>query len=300
MIVTPEIRALHALLDDPAAPVREAVRARLLALGDEVIAALRAVDAEGARSVPGLDEVIGELRLAHALARMQPVAAAGDEGIDLEEAVYGIMRFGYPDADPLRCRALLDEIATDARVLAGSHAPVVERFMKLRAFVFNDLGFTGNRGDYYDPDNTYFNKVLEHRRGIPITLSVLLMLVGARLSLPLVGIGMPMHFLLRYDDGVRSFYVDAFNNGIILTEDQCRTMIKSSGVPFSTDMLRAVGHREIIERMWRNLYLAQQQQGGDDEAARVARVIALINPDFRINAPQGDDTDEATTDDDDE
>lgn len=300
MIATPEIRALHALLDDPAAAVHEAVRARLLALGDEVIPLLRALDAESAQPLAVLDDVIGELRLAHALARMQPVAAGGDDDIDLEEAVYGIMRFGHPDADAARCRAMLDEIARDAQVLAGARAPMVERFMKLRAFVFNDLGFTGNRTDYYDPDNTYFNKVLEHRRGIPITLSVLLMLAGARLSLPLVGIGMPMHFLLRYDDGVRSFYVDAFNNGIILTEDQCRTMIKSSGMPFAPDMLRAVGARDIIERMWRNLYLALQQQGDDDEVARVARVIALINPDFRINAPQRDDTDEATTDDDDE
>ncbi len=300
MIPTPEIHALFALLDDPAPPVQQAVRSRLVELGDEAIPLLRSLNADGQVPAAVFEARIGELRLARALARMQPVAAAGDDPIDLEEAVYGIMRFGYPDANIRQCRAVLDEIADDVRVLAGVRATAVERFMKLRAFVFNDLGYAGNRTNYYDPDNTYFNKVLEHRRGIPITLSVLLILVGARLSIPLTGIGMPMHFLLRYDDAVRSFYVDAFNGGIILTEDQCRTMITSSGAQFATDILRAVGHRDIIERMWRNLYLALQQGGDADEAARVGRIITLINPEFHISTHHSDDTEEGITDDDEE
>ena len=140
-------------------------------------------------------------------------------------------------------------------------------------------------------------KVIDYRKGIPITLSVLMLLLGKRLGLILNGIGMPMHFLVQYDDGSRMFFVDAFNSGIIITRDQCRLMLSSSGIKLKPEMLSPVSPRDILERMWRNLYLAYQQQGDEIETARVAEIISFINPNFKVNNTLEDDRDEDEDDD---
>ena len=105
---------------------------------------------------------------------------------------------------------------------------------------------------------------------------------------------MPMHFLVQYDDGSRMFFVDAYNSGIIITRDQCRLMLSSSGIKLTPEMLAAVTTRDILERMWRNLYLAYQQQSDDAEAARVGQIISFLNPDFKVNnaMDEGDEDEE--------
>jgi regulator of sirC expression with transglutaminase-like and TPR domain len=298
MINPAEIGAIFSLLDDPSSQVQDAVRARILGLGEDVVTLLRTMsdDADGAHH-DLVEELAGEIRVTQALERMNRFIENPERPAALEEAVHAISRYGYPDADIGACLTILDDMAADVRILAGLRATPVDRFMKLRSHLFSDLGFLGNRQDYYNPDNSYFNRVLELRKGIPISLSVLMMLVGQRLQVPLYGIGMPMHFLLQYDDGTRTFYVDAFNAGMIITQDQCRSMLHSSGVQFAPAMLSPISAREIIERMWRNLYLAYQQAGDEPETARVARVITVLNPEFQVSPSPPDDSEDGDDDD---
>ena len=86
--------------------------------------------------------------------------------------------------------------------------------------------------------------------------------------------------------------VDAFNSGIIITRDQCRLMLSSSGITLTPEMLAPVSPRDILERMWRNLFLAYQQQGDEPEAQRVGELLSFINPDFRVNNTLDDEGDE--------
>lgn len=129
--------------------------------------------------------------------------------------------------------------------------------------LFDDMGFRGDADNYYDPRNSYLNQVLERRTGIPITLAVVYMEVGKRLKVPLLGIGMPGHFLVRHRE-IENLYIDAFSGGILLSEEECRDIVGElahGDFNWSSDLLKPVSNREIIARMIRNLkaiYMADE------------------------------------------
>jgi regulator of sirC expression with transglutaminase-like and TPR domain len=98
-----------------------------------------------------------------------------------------------------------------------------------------------------------------------------------------------MHFLVHYDDGSRSFLLDPFNGGTVITRQECEAMVSTNGKPLPSSAYLPVTNREMIERMLRNLFVANQQNGEHDEAGRLGRLIAVINPEFRVNtSPESD------------
>jgi regulator of sirC expression with transglutaminase-like and TPR domain len=143
--------------------------------------------------------------------------------------------------------------------------------------LFKTLGFRGNREDYLDPDNSYLNRVLDRRLGIPITLAAVYLFVARRLRLPLVGVNMPGHFLLRWHGTDTTFYIDAFNEGLLLNEDQCRDFCITNG--FGVESLREPATpRQILLRMCRNLH-GIYRETDPDRAEHFGRYLALLSPD---------------------
>jgi len=294
-----EIFALYSLLDDPQPAVRDAVRDRVVELGDEAVSPLRMLARTHNQHSDRVEELVDEIRMTHTLRRLADLRFNSFFNADLEEGAFIIARYGYPDMNVEGYRRRLSDMAADIRILAGSRSTPIDRFMRLRSYLFNELGFVGNQHDYYNPDNSYFNKVIDFRRGIPITLSVLMMLVGNRLDLQLNGIGMPMHFLVQYDDGSRMFFVDPFNAGMIITSEQCRALLSTNGIELSPSMLQPVEIKEILERMWRNLLLSYQKTGNTAEVARISRILNFLNPEFPVNSSSYDE-EEAEQDDEDD
>jgi len=294
-----EIFALYSLLDDPQPAVRDAVRDRVVELGDEAVSPLRMLARTHNQHSDRVEELVDEIRMPHTLRRLADLRFNSFFNADLEEGAFIIARYGYPDMNVEGYRRRLSDMAADIRILAGSRSTPIDRFMRLRSYLFNELGFVGNQHDYYNPDNSYFNKVIDFRRGIPITLSVLMMLVGNRLDLQLNGIGMPMHFLVQYDDGSRMFFVDPFNAGMIITSEQCRALLSTNGIELSPSMLQPVEIKEILERMWRNLLLSYQKTGNTAEVARISRILNFLNPEFPVNSSSYDE-EEAEQDDEDD
>ena len=125
----------------------------------------------------------------------------------------------------------------------------------LLQLLFHDLGFAGNTDDYYDPGNSFLNVVVDRRTGIPISLAVLLIEVGRRAGVPLVGVGMPGHFLVR-DMADRDVFIDAFDGGRTMAPAGCRHLfhqIHGTLAPFHDDFLAPVGRDLILRRMLANL-----------------------------------------------
>ncbi len=184
---------------------------------------------------------------------------------DLERGALLIDRFGDPRRDPLVVSRSLDRLADDlGRRLIGATG-VEETLTRLKAYLFSERGFQGNTASYEDPQNSYLSCVLAQRRGIPVSLSVVMLLLAQRLSLPIVGIGMPGHFLVRYGTHPAGPYVDAFGGGRVLTRDDCAAWLRTSGFTFDPRMLRPVGPRYIVARMLRNLVALFSKEGASPE-----------------------------------
>lgn len=144
----------------------------------------------------------------------------------------------------------------------------------LCTYLFDECGFTGNTVDYYDPENSFMDTVLLRRTGIPITLSVVLIEVGRRLGIDLVGVGLPGHFVVR-DASDTSRLVDPFNGGRRLDEAGCEAMLselQGRQVTLHPSWLAAVDHRAILWRILTNLKGGYAQRNNRFELAWVLRL----------------------------
>jgi regulator of sirC expression with transglutaminase-like and TPR domain len=145
-----------------------------------------------------------------------------EEDLDLGRAALLIAGEEYPDLDVPKYLQLLDRYAAAVQERAPHTLPPEERAIQLGAYLFGELGFHGNSSDYYNPENSYFNRVLETKSGIPISLSLLFIEVGRRIGLRLHGIGMPGHFLVGLEG--RGAFFDPFNGGEALSSADCRQL----------------------------------------------------------------------------
>ncbi len=212
------------------------------------------------------------------------IVALPDEAIDLAQASLLIAREEYPD---LRVGDYLERIdrmadAVRARLRGG------EGFTSLVAHVnrllFDDLGFRGNREEYYDPRNSFLNDVLDRRVGIPISLSTVYIEVGRRVGLKVAGVSFPGHFLVRYmgREARSEVLIDPFNRGMLLTESECRRRIDDlfqGRVPFRKEFLKRARKREILERMLLNLKLIYQRRRDYHRALRIQQLLVDARPD---------------------
>ncbi|WP_187148958.1 SirB1 family protein [Candidatus Korobacter versatilis] len=180
-----------------------------------------------------------------------------DDRIDLLHASLTIARTEYPNLDIRNYVTRVEALASKVRSRLSPEASTIETVNTLNHVMFHEMNFRGNREDYYDPRNSFLNDVIERRLGIPITMSVLYMEVARRVGLPLVGVGMPGHFLLKvYDVEGRQILIDPFNNGSMLNASECEQRMKeiyAGEVRFKPEFLLPVSRRQILTRMLNNL-----------------------------------------------
>jgi len=205
-----------------------------------------------------------------------------DEQIDLALGALLIAKEEYPDIDTSRYVARLDALAARAQEAVGRAGPnpfaVIDA---LNVFLFEEQGFRGNRENYFDPRNSYLNEVLDRRRGIPITLSVVYMEVGRRLGFPLEGVGFPGHFLVRHTGDDRNILIDPFHGGAILVAEDCRRRLEEvvgQDIPLEPRFLEGVGTRQILIRMLNNLKRIHIDSEDDERALSVIDRLLILDP----------------------
>ena len=188
--------------------------------------------------------------------QMRRLFARPDAEVDLARAALVLARIRYPEVPDEPTLAWLDARAREAgELLAGGEEPD-EVVSAISRVLFERWGFEGNRGDYYDPRNSFLNDVIERRTGIPITLSVLYMEIAKRLRAPIYGVGLPSHFIVKYHDARRRIYVDPFHEGRVLNRQGCRNLVKrlhGRTIELTDLHFAAVENRSIILRMCNNL-----------------------------------------------
>jgi len=178
-----------------------------------------------------------------------------DEDIDLARAALLIASTEYPELRVERELCRIGALAEGVVYRFADEDDPLFHINTLSEYLFDEIQFRGNHDEYYDPRNSYLNDVLDRKLGIPITLALVYIEVGIRAGLPLAGVGMPGHFMVRHRD-VPDLLIDPFNRGILLTEDECAQRLKEAtraSVPWDAGYLTPISNREFIARMIRNL-----------------------------------------------
>ena len=162
----------------------------------------------------------------------------------------------YPDLDVAHYLAELDELARAAQIAILPHTETAARARALAAFLFQDEGFAGNTNDYGNPANSYFNDVLDDRRGLPIALAVLYVAIGQRCQLPVYGVGMPGHFVAACSTPAGPLFIDAFNGGAELSPENCAQLVQkmtAQTLVFEAAWLNETSAEDTLVRMLNNL-----------------------------------------------
>jgi len=196
------------------------------------------------------------------------LVAGPEPELRLDQACLLVSAHADPELPPARGLEELDRLADTCR------NPTLDA---LRAHLFDDLGFSGNRTEYYDPRNSLLHEVLARRTGIPITLAVVVMEVGRRVGVPVAGVGMPGHFLLR-DKVDPTVFVDPFD-GQPLDAAACEERYRALRGPdaaFDPAFLEPVGPRAIVRRVLTNLALVYSRRRNRASLTWVLNLLAFL------------------------
>src|SRR5690606_36981665 len=187
------------------------------------------------------------------------ISGMRDEDVSLAEGVLWIAASEYPDLAVDDDLARLHEMAAKLRGRLRADVATAEKLLALNHYLFDELGFSGNNDDYYDPRNSFLNEVLERRLGIPITLGVVYIEIGRRIGLGLHGVSFPGHFLVKcaLRDGV--VVLDPYSGGVSLGVEELQQRLRAAGSTADVDdallshLLSAASNKEVLARMLRNL-----------------------------------------------
>ena len=199
-----------------------------------------------------------------------------DAEIPLAEACLVIAAEGRPQVDPERSLEELDRLAQTVERRSGRS----DQIQQLNQLLFEQERFTGNRQDYDDPRNSFLDSVLERRTGLPITLAIVFIDVGRRLSLETAGIGFPGHFLAKAMGDREEVIVDAFN-GCVMNEAACRTRLREVAggrIEFDASLLGSTSHTAILTRVLSNLKRVQINASEFSEALACCERLLLLAP----------------------
>jgi regulator of sirC expression with transglutaminase-like and TPR domain len=207
------------------------------------------------------------------------LAKEEDAALDVAELALGLARDEYANLDADAYLSELRGMAHEARkYLRGTLEAQVTGLCR---YLFHEMGFRGNTLNYYDPQNSYLNQVLDRRTGIPITLSVIAMAVGRRAGLEVVGVGLPGHFVVKALAGGREVLFDPFHGGRQLTPTDCERLVyqvAGTSIEATPETLAAVPLRALLTRLLSNLKAVYLKDRDFRRAVQVIERLCQLHP----------------------
>ena len=269
--------ALISLLADEDESVYHTIREKIISSGPEAIDWLRPYLLSGDAVLRRrAKEIVDHFGKQSADTDFLAFCLKQGEEFNLEDGIWGLVRTEYPSANPSAYGALLDSYATDLRTRLDFLGDPDNIVGGLNEFIFDRLGFVGDEENYYDPQNSYLNRVLDRRTGNPISLCIVYMLLGRRLKLPITGIGLPGHFICRFQNSKKEIYIDVFNRGQMLTKADCVKYLLHMNHTLDEGHLLPVSSRRILLRICANLHQIYAQLEDETRVARFQRYLVAL------------------------
>ncbi len=205
------------------------------------------------------------------------------DGDSLDLARAALLMAGYLEqtSEITGYLSLLDQMAEKVKPLVMVASSDLDTVHILNRYMFTEMNFAGNSVDYYHPNNSFLNKVLDLKLGIPISLSIIYLEVGWRLGLPVAGVNMPGHFIVAYGASTNFIYIDVFNQGRILSEDDCLKLcnvLPSERLSFREEFLKPTSKRAILYRMLLNLKQIYGEREAWETTYRIVDLMVITQP----------------------
>lgn len=291
-----EVISLIALLDDDDDEVAQHVEQKLLSLGSDVIPLLENEWGlvNNAAQQQKIENIIHRIQFSYVLTELR--AWSQGEDPDLLEGILLIARYRYPDLDKQKVMHELDRIRLDVWLELHYDLTPFEKIRILNHIFYNIHGFQGNTDHYHDPQNSFINNALETRKGNPIMLAIIYMLVAQRLQIPVFGVNLPQHFVLAYKEdnnehqhdpfntkarmdyrqGKVLFYINAFNKGAVFSKANLEQFLIQIKIDPKYEFFEACPNVDIVKRVLRNLVVAYEKSGKTNKVSEVHEMLAIL------------------------
>jgi len=273
-----EIKALISLLDDEDKQVVAHVEEKILSLGKQAIPFLEKEWESNFN--PALQSRIEEIihSLQYELLKERLLAWYGSDQKDLLEGMWIVATFQYPDLELDKLKQELEQIYYETWLEFRADLHPMDQIKVVNGVLFNKLKFGANTKNFHSPGNSMINIVLETRKGNPITLCVIYMLVAQKLKLPVFGVNLPNLFILTYKDSQNNpFYINAFNRGLIFTKQDIENYIHELHLVPQNSFFEPCDHLEIVRRALRNLIMSFEKMGEHAKAEEVKLLLIEIS-----------------------
>ncbi len=270
-----EVIALITLLDDPDEVIYSQVKDRFVILGPPAIPHLETAwensfDAIMQKRIEIIIHTIQFEILQKALKKW-----AIEEQEDLLKGILILSRYQYPDLNETKIRKDLDQIKQDVWLELNDDLTAIEKVKVLNHILFEVHQFSGNITNYHAPQNSFINNVLESKKGNPLMLSVLYMLICKELNIPIYGINLPQHFVLAYLNDYANlidvnnktlsnnilFYINPFSKGLIFNQKDIDQFLKQLNLEPEAKYYIPCSNIEIVKRSLNNLIFSYEKLG---------------------------------------
>lgn len=271
-LMTAQSEALLRLLHDDDPATLNLLKRELARRGTPALPEMRALLAQAEPAAARhLRDVIAQIGADAADAEFGKLCADFGRDGDIEDAAWRMAAAFLPGEDFTRQRALLDSWGAEVTRRLGKAETDLDRIETLVEFLAEDVGLRGNTEDYHSIDNSLLPQVIDTRLGIPITLSLVYILVGRRAGIPISGAGFPGHFLIRHGQN----FFDPFHSGVQVGLEECRARMAQQGLALTASTLQPVPAPQFLARMLHNVRAIAEKTDPPIEAKLAEWIDAL-------------------------
>jgi regulator of sirC expression with transglutaminase-like and TPR domain len=272
-----EIKALISLLDDP--EVAPQIQEKIQTLGESLIPFLEESWEEtlDSQQQQRLENLIHNLQFEGLQQRLRVWRDSGSE--NLIEGMWLLNSYQYPDADLQVLNRAIEQLRFEVWTLLKPEMHPADQVQALNYVIFKTHKFAANTQNFHSPANSMLQRVLETRRGNPLTLCVIYLLVAQRLNLPIYGVNLPNLFVLTYrldDLAVEPFYINCYNRGLVLSRTDIEHYIGQLNLTPNDIFYEPCTHVDIVRRAMRNLQLSFEKLQEPAKAAEVNKLLAIL------------------------
>ncbi|UOQ72147.1 transglutaminase-like domain-containing protein [Hymenobacter cellulosilyticus] len=272
-----EIKALISLLDDP--EIAPQIQDRIQTLGESIIPFLEESWEESLdpQQQQRLEDLIHNLQFEGLQQRLRVWRDSGGE--NLLEGMWLLNSYQYPDADLQALNRAIEQLRFEVWTLLRPDMHPADQVQVLNHVLFRNHKFAANTQNFHSPANSMLHLVLETRRGNPLTLCVIYLLVAQRLELPVYGVNLPNLFVLTFqpkDKAFPAFYINCYNRGLILSRTDIEHYVAQLNLSSNDIFFEPCSHLDIVRRALRNLMLSFEKMQEPAKAIEVSKLLAIL------------------------
>jgi regulator of sirC expression with transglutaminase-like and TPR domain len=271
-----EVKALISLLDDEDYDVAAHVEQKIISLGEEVIPFLEEEWEENLNPEvqKKIEDLIHNLQYEALLGKLVRWKEEGAQ--DLLEGMWLINTYQYPDIDIGQIVKNIEQIYYEAWVNVRTDMHPFDQVKALNHVLFKTYRFSANTKNFHSPANSMLNVVLESKKGNPLTLCVIYMIIAQKLDLPVHGVNLPNLFILTYKTEALQFYINVYNRGLILSKGDIDNYIMQLNLNPIDLFYEPCSNLDIVQRALRNLVMSFEKMDDPEKAAEVSRLLDTI------------------------